>query len=95
MLDDTFVLVRFLTEQPPASVDSAVREVHLESRTPEGMLKYVTEEQWKQTKPVWWFTGPYSPFGYVMGNLGWAVKKFANVARWFEARPWVFDSKEI
>lgn len=63
------------------------REVHLEARSAESMLKYVKEEQWRNTKPVFWLTGPYSPFGYFMGYLGWAVKKFAGIAKWFEARP--------
>ena len=61
--------------------------MELESRSAAGMMKYVTEEQWKKAKPVFWLTGPYSIFGFVMGRLGWLVKKLANIARWFEARP--------
>jgi hypothetical protein len=53
------------------------------------MMKYVKEEQWKDNKPVFWLTGPYSLFGYTMGYMGWGVKKLARVAKWFEARPWV------
>ncbi|KAI8999911.1 thioredoxin-like protein [Hyaloraphidium curvatum] len=64
-----------------------VREVELEARTAEGLMKYIKEEQWKNTTPRWSITGPYSLFGYFMGYMGWFVKQFGKIALWFEARP--------